>query len=64
MVQDKPEEAKFAAYYTKGETVVAMASMGWDPAMVQSMELMRLGKMPGKSQLEGGLDVATMGPPE
>lgn len=64
VVHGKPADAKFAAYYTKGETVVAMASMGWDPAMAQSMELMRLDKMPGKSQLEGGLDVATMGPPE
>lgn len=64
VVQGDPADAKFAAYYTKGETVVAMASMGWDPAMVQSMELMRLDKMPGKSQLQGGLDVATMGPPE
>jgi NADPH-dependent 2,4-dienoyl-CoA reductase/sulfur reductase-like enzyme len=64
VVHGNPAEAKFVAYYTKGETVLAMASMGWDPAMVQSMELMRLDKMPGKSQLQGGLDVTTMGPPE
>ena len=45
------------AYYCKGETVVAMASMGSDPAMSQSAELMRLGRMPGKSELAGGTDV-------
>ncbi|PFH58893.1 hypothetical protein XA68_13078 [Ophiocordyceps unilateralis] len=57
-------EAKFVAYYAKGETVVAMASMGMDPAMAQSVELMTLGKMPSKSQLKGGLDIMDVGVPE
>ncbi|RDA84370.1 hypothetical protein CP532_2577 [Ophiocordyceps camponoti-leonardi (nom. inval.)] len=56
-------EAKFVAYYAKGETVVAMASMGMDPAMAQSLELMTLGKMPSKSQLKGGLDIMDVGVP-
>lgn len=64
VLQGNPAEAKFAAYYTNGETVVAMASMGWDPAMVQTMELMRLGKMVSKSQLKDGLDIVNTGPPE
>ena len=53
-------EGKFAAYYTKGDVVVAMACMGMDPAMVQSAELMRLGKMPSKAQLQQGVDVMTV----
>ncbi|RCI12275.1 hypothetical protein L249_0553 [Ophiocordyceps polyrhachis-furcata BCC 54312] len=56
-------EAKFVAYYAKGETVVAMASMGMDPTMAQSLELMTLGKMPSKSQLKGGLDIMDVGVP-
>jgi NADPH-dependent 2,4-dienoyl-CoA reductase/sulfur reductase-like enzyme len=51
-----PEEAKFVAYYTKGETVVAVASMQVDPVMVQASELMRRGKMPSKSELKKGVD--------
>ncbi|KAK5994767.1 Apoptosis-inducing factor 1 [Cladobotryum mycophilum] len=57
VLQGDPAAAKFVAYYTKGETVVAMASMGMDPIMVQSAELMKIGKMPGKTQLQQGVDV-------
>lgn len=64
VIQGSLEEGKWAAYYTKGETVVAMASMGYDPAMTQSAELMALGKMPSKSKLKEGLDVLTLGSPE
>lgn len=64
VIQGDPAEAKFVAYYTKGETVVAMASMGKDPAMSQSAELMRLGTMPSKTQLQDGLDVTSLGPPK
>ncbi len=46
------EESKFVAYYTKGETVVAVATMQIDPVMVQASELMRRGKMPSKSELQ------------
>lgn len=64
VVQGDPAASKFAAYYCKGDTVVAMASMGMDPVMAQSAELMRLGKMPPKSQFQQGLDVLSMGAPQ
>lgn len=64
VIQGSLDEGSWAAYYTKGETVVAMASMGKDPAMVQSAELMALGKMPSKSKLKEGLDPVSLGPPE
>ena len=48
------------AYYTKGETVVAVATMMVDPVMVQSSELMRRGVMPTKSELKKGVDVLTV----
>ncbi|KAI0007449.1 hypothetical protein F4779DRAFT_592095 [Xylariaceae sp. FL0662B] len=57
VLQGDPGKGKFVAYYTKGETVVAMASMMADPAMAKSAELMRLGAMPSKSELKGGLDI-------
>lgn len=64
VLQGSVEESAFVAYYTSGETVVAMASMGKDPAMVQTAELMALGKMPSKSELAKGLDITTIGPLE
>jgi NADPH-dependent 2,4-dienoyl-CoA reductase/sulfur reductase-like enzyme/nitrite reductase/ring-hydroxylating ferredoxin subunit len=57
VIQGQPDEAKFAAFYAKGDTVVAVATMGMDPVMVQSAELMRKGSMLGKADLEGGKDV-------
>ncbi|KAJ5782125.1 hypothetical protein N7457_003899 [Penicillium paradoxum] len=50
-------EGKFVAFYTNGETVVAVATMGADPVMVKSAELMRVGKMPSKAEIVGGADV-------
>lgn len=63
VIQGKPDEGSFAAFYAKGETVVAVASMMMDPVMAQSAELMRRGNMPGKSELQGGLDVLQVGLP-
>ncbi|EFY89454.1 AIF-like mitochondrial oxidoreductase (Nfrl) [Metarhizium acridum CQMa 102] len=60
VVDGDPAEAKFVAYYTKGETVVAMASMGRDPLMSQSAELMRLNKMPSKKHIQDGVDVLSI----
>ncbi|KAI1425637.1 hypothetical protein F5Y12DRAFT_784432 [Xylaria sp. FL1777] len=57
VLQGNPAESKFVAYYCKGETVVAVASMGKDPAMTKSAELMREGAMPTKGQLQNGLDI-------
>ncbi|KAK7746259.1 Apoptosis-inducing factor 1 [Cytospora paraplurivora] len=64
VIQGSLEEGKWAAFYTKGETVIAVATMGYDPVMTQSAELLALGKMPSKSQLKGGLDVLSLGAPE
>ncbi|EHK24019.1 uncharacterized protein TRIVIDRAFT_92769 [Trichoderma virens Gv29-8] len=49
--------SKFVAYYTKGETVVAVASQGRDPTVMQVSALLKLGKAPTKSQLQSGVDV-------
>ena len=51
------DEPKFVAYYTKGEEVVAVASMQKDPAMTMAAELMRSGKMLKKSDLQSGKDI-------
>lgn len=57
VLKGQPEEGKFVAYYTKGETVVAVGSMQIDPVMVQASELMRRGKMPTKSEIQKGVDI-------
>jgi hypothetical protein len=56
-LKGQPEEGKFVAFYCKGETVVAVASMMMDPVVMKSAELMRVGKMPSKKELQGGVDV-------
>ncbi len=63
VMQGEPDQAKFAAFFCKGEEVVAVASMQMDPVMSQSAELMRRGKMPGKSELKAGKDVRDFGVP-
>ncbi|CZT41532.1 probable rhodocoxin reductase [Rhynchosporium secalis] len=60
ILQGTPEEAKFVAFYTKGETVVAVGTMGIDPVMTASSELMRSGAMPSKSELKKGIDVLSV----
>lgn len=57
VLQGNPAESKFVAYYCKSDTVVAVASMGKDPAMTKAAELMREGAMPSKGQLQEGLDI-------
>jgi hypothetical protein len=57
ILQGKPEEPSFVAYYTQGETVVAVSSMMKDPYVMQSAELMRRNKMPSKSELQKGVDI-------
>lgn len=64
VVKGEPENAKFAAFYCLGETVVAVATMGMDPVMVKCAELMRRGNMPSKAEVEGGVDVLRVGVPE
>ncbi|KAF2846953.1 hypothetical protein T440DRAFT_492352 [Plenodomus tracheiphilus IPT5] len=63
IIQGKPEEPAFVAYYTKEETIVAVASMGKDPYVAQCIELMRRKKMPSKSELQKGVDILDIGLP-
>ena len=63
--QGQPDEGGgWAAFYTLGDTVVAVASVGYDPVVSLSAQLIRVGKMPSKSELQGGLDLLSLGPPE
>lgn len=55
-----PDEGKFVAYYTKDDTIVAVATMGTDPVMVHAAELMRYNQLPSKSQVKEGLDILTV----
>lgn len=57
ILKGEPENAKFAAYYAKGDTIVAVATMGMDPIMVKAAELMRRGNMPNKDEIDGGIDL-------
>lgn len=57
IVKGEPDQGKFVAYYTAGETVVAVATMMTDPVMTQASELMRRGVMPSKSELQKGVDI-------
>ncbi|KAH8728325.1 hypothetical protein GQ44DRAFT_609214 [Phaeosphaeriaceae sp. PMI808] len=63
VLQGEVEKPSFVAYYTKGDGVVAVASMMKDPYMTQSAELMRSGKMPGKAELQKGADIMDIGVP-
>ncbi|OJJ08679.1 hypothetical protein ASPVEDRAFT_89892 [Aspergillus versicolor CBS 583.65] len=64
ILKGEPENAKFAAFYCKGNTVVAVATMGMDPVMVKSAELMRRNNMPSKKEIQDGVDVLTIGMPQ
>jgi NADPH-dependent 2,4-dienoyl-CoA reductase/sulfur reductase-like enzyme/nitrite reductase/ring-hydroxylating ferredoxin subunit len=57
VIQGSLEESKFAGFYTKGDTVVAVVSMGYDPVVSKASELMRAGTMPEKKKLQDGLDI-------
>jgi NADPH-dependent 2,4-dienoyl-CoA reductase/sulfur reductase-like enzyme len=63
VLKGEPEKSTFAAYYTKGDTVVAVATMQMDPVMSQASELMRRGVMPGKKEIDGGLDILSLSIP-
>lgn len=56
ILKGEPENSKFVAYYTKGDEVVALASMQWDPIMSKTAELMRKGKMLTKSDIKADKD--------
>lgn len=63
VLKGEPENAKFAAYYCKGDMVVAVATMGMDPLMSKSAELMRRANMPSKKDIQAGVDVLQVGVP-
>lgn len=56
VLKGEPENGKFAAYYAKGDEVVAVASMMMDPIMSKCSELMLRGRMPSKGDLERGVN--------
>ena len=56
VLKGKPQEGSFAAYYTKDETVLAVATMGMDPVMSKCKILMDEGRMLTKSELQGDKD--------
>jgi len=58
--ETSPDKPSWVAYYAKGEEIVAVATMGKDPIMAQAADLMRVDKMPTKSELKGGLDILTV----
>lgn len=60
VVQGLLEEYKFAVFYTKGEEVVAVATMGKDPVVSHASELLRKGVFPKKADLAKGLDILTI----
>ncbi|KAL2841468.1 hypothetical protein BJX68DRAFT_245447 [Aspergillus pseudodeflectus] len=64
ILQGEPDEGKFVAFYTKGDTVVAVATMGMDPVMAKCAELMRRKNMPSKKEIQGGVDVLSVDVPK
>lgn len=46
---------KFVAYYTKGNKILAVASMNKDPICVAANELMKLNRMPSASEIVLGI---------
>lgn len=53
---------KFVAFYTSGNVVVSAASMGMDPYVMQTAELMRTNKMATKEMLQAGYDLLSISP--
>ncbi|KAF6807141.1 hypothetical protein CPLU01_15830 [Colletotrichum plurivorum] len=57
LIQGSVEDSSFVAYYTKGDSVIAVATMGKDPVMSQCAELMAQQRMPTKTQIKDGLNI-------
>ncbi|KIJ52598.1 hypothetical protein M422DRAFT_26172 [Sphaerobolus stellatus SS14] len=60
IIKGDPAELKFVAYYTKGDKVLAVASMQADPVVSKASELLRLGLMPSASEIRAGKDPLTV----
>ncbi|KAH6564162.1 hypothetical protein BASA50_006853 [Batrachochytrium salamandrivorans] len=50
----------FVAFYMRKEQLVGVCSVAKDPVVSHVSELMRVGKVPSKAQLQAGLDVLTI----
>ncbi|KAK6340460.1 hypothetical protein TWF730_002213 [Orbilia blumenaviensis] len=64
VIDGNVEENKFVAYYTRGEIIVAVASMQRDPIVTQCSELMRRNAMPSKTGIQNGVNVMEIEVPE
>jgi len=60
IVQGSLEEIKFAAFYARGDKIVAVASISVDPLVSYCSELLRLGKFPTATEIRNGLDPLTV----
>jgi len=56
IIRGDPDALKFQAYYTKGNKVIAVASMQADPLVSKVSELIRLNKMLSASEIREGKD--------
>lgn len=54
---DLSKELKFVSYYAKDDQITAVASMGRDPAVAKSAELIRLQQMPKLSEIKAGKNI-------
>ncbi|POS82699.1 hypothetical protein EPUL_006315 [Erysiphe pulchra] len=63
IIKGQPDELKFVVYYTRGETIAAVGSIGFDPIVAQASELMRRGAMPSKSEILKNVDILQIGTP-
>ncbi|CAL8335275.1 apoptosis-inducing factor 3 [Gadus morhua] len=54
IIQGDLEELKFVAFYTRGEEVVAVASMNYDPIVSRVAEILGSGKLIRKRDVETG----------
>ncbi|KAH8917208.1 hypothetical protein BT69DRAFT_1354933 [Atractiella rhizophila] len=51
------DDMKFAAWYTKGDEVVALCTVGRDPMVSRASELFKLRKMPKASEIKSGKNI-------
>lgn len=63
IIKGQPDELKFVVYYTKGETIIAVGSIGFDPIVAQASELMRREAMPSRSEILKNVDILQIDSP-
>ncbi|CAG8473690.1 1080_t:CDS:10 [Acaulospora morrowiae] len=56
IVHGSLEELKFAVYYSRGDKVLAVATLGKDPLASHCAELLRLGLLPSATEIRAGKD--------